>query len=155
MLESNELRRVFRQLYSGCFGWLVIGARGDHRVEGDEELPSRGDKGCFDRLSGGLKPRPKLLECGAPSRGVQGGDVEHRPDDGPAAGNRPWGGALAAVSGNRGETDKRRDATAVELAQLRQFCDQCRRDDGADIRYGTQSAVDDGQFRISGRSKSR
>ena len=72
-----ELLRVFRQLYSGGLRRLVIGARCDHRVEGDEELPSRGDKGRFDRLSGGLKPRPKILECRAPSRGVHGGDVEH------------------------------------------------------------------------------
>ena len=78
----------------------------DHGVEGDEELPRGGDKGRFDRLSGGLKSRPKLFECRAPSRGVQGSDVKHRPDDGSAASNRPRSGALAVVAGDWGQADQ-------------------------------------------------
>jgi hypothetical protein len=74
-MARPEPHRVSRQLYSGCFRRLVIGARRDHRVQGHEELPSRGDQGRFDRFSGGLKPGPELLECRTPSRGVQGGEV--------------------------------------------------------------------------------
>jgi hypothetical protein len=64
---------------------LAIVALRDHNVEGDEKRPSSNDKSRFDWLSNGLEPRSEILECQATSKSVQGGNVEHRPDDGPAS----------------------------------------------------------------------
>jgi hypothetical protein len=63
---------------------------------------------------------------------VEGGDIQHRSDDGPPATDGAPADALAAVARDRCQAGEGGDAPAVQLAELGQLGDERHSNDGSD-----------------------
>jgi hypothetical protein len=79
---------------------------------------------------------------------VEGGDIQHRSDDGPPATDGAPADALAAVARDRCQAGEGGDAPAVQLAEFRQFGDERCSNDGPDTWNGLEPTICLCQFGI-------
>ena len=77
---------------------MIVGVAGEHGVKYGQELAGRSGDCDLDRLTRRFEPRSEGPKDSVAAGGLKASDVEHRPNDGTAAANRPPSGALAAVA---------------------------------------------------------